>query len=303
LPFVLKRLGWNRLVALPNLLLGATLLGLDEVGRAALVPPWPRVAIAAGRRAAPVLRWLGRRSPATFTVQLMWPGSMRGLDLVVVPAHDGRRHGPAICTVETVPHRLTPERLRAAARTARAQLASLPRPWIACLVGGSSRRVRFTAAQMRDLAARASALARGRGGSLLVTTSRRTGPELEEVLGEALACPHRLHRFSTARANPYEGWLGLADEVVATADSASLVSEACAAGRRVHLFRPPDWRLGRLDRLHARLARLGYLAELGPSPDPGPGPPVELPPLEPAREVAREIGLRLAHLPQVATAG
>ncbi|HET6466849.1 MAG TPA: mitochondrial fission ELM1 family protein [Geminicoccaceae bacterium] len=303
LPFALKRLGWRRLASLPNALLGASLLGVDAAFRASLAPPWPALAIAAGRRAAPVLRWLKGRSPATLAVQLMWPGSASGLDLVIVPAHDRAAGRPGIVTVPTVPHRLTPQRLRAAAEAAEAGVARLPRPRIACLVGGASRRIRFTADQMRALAAEASALARSVGGALLVTTSRRTGTALEEVLARSLSSPHRLHRFSCTEASPYEGWLGLADRVVVTGDSASLVSEACAVGRPVHLFRPPEWRLGRLDRLHESLAAAGRLTALAKATSEGPWRAGEVPPLNPAGEAARAIRTRAAGRPWQRAAG
>ena len=45
----------------PTALLGASLRGLTAAARAGLAPPWPELVIAAGRRTAPVARWLKRR--------------------------------------------------------------------------------------------------------------------------------------------------------------------------------------------------------------------------------------------------
>ena len=68
-----------------------------------------------------------------------------------------------------------------------------------------------------------------------MTTSRRTGAENTAILRQAL--PEA--RFWTGGAgegpNPYVGLLALADHVVATGDSASMISEACATGRPVHV--------------------------------------------------------------------
>ncbi|MGB1877529.1 MAG: ELM1/GtrOC1 family putative glycosyltransferase, partial [Rhodospirillaceae bacterium] len=50
---------WGRL---PNLLRGASLVGLTDDSCTGLVAPWPDVVIAAGRRSAPVARWIKRQS-------------------------------------------------------------------------------------------------------------------------------------------------------------------------------------------------------------------------------------------------
>ncbi len=187
-PFLVKPIRYGPFARLPNRLLGASLIGLTEAARAALAPPWPELVIAAGRRTAPVARWLKRRAPDAFLVQLMWPGSARGLDLLAVPAHDDlAAERPEVIRTVGVPHRVTRERLAAAARELAPRLGDLPRPRIACLVGGSNRAVRFRPSDALRLAHEASALAGARGGSLLVSTSRRTG----EACTAALAARDR----------------------------------------------------------------------------------------------------------------
>jgi hypothetical protein len=49
--------------------------------------------------------------------------------------------------------------------------------------------------------------------------------------------PHVLYRWQgPSEDNPFHGYLGLSDEIVVTADSVSMLAEACATGRPVHLF-------------------------------------------------------------------
>jgi hypothetical protein len=134
-------------------------------------------------------------------------------------------------------HRVSRERIDAAARRWAPRLAHLPRPFIAVLVGGSSGPYAFTRRSGERLALAASALAARLGGSLLVTTSARTPKAGADALAEGLACPHVLFRWRRgAEDNPYFAFLGLADEVIVTADSMSMMAEACATGKRVHLF-------------------------------------------------------------------
>jgi mitochondrial fission protein ELM1 len=274
---------------LPNLLLGASLHHLTAATRVALAPPWPDVVIAAGRRTAPVARWLKRRQPALFHVQLMWPGAARGIDLIAVPAHDGRAgRGPVLLTAGP-PHRITPTRLATATEALAPRLAGLPRPYVACLVGGSNRRTPFIPADARALAHAAGGLAQARGGSLLVTTSRRTGAACTTALAGALAGPHILHSFTAAGDNPYLGLLGVADALIVTADSAAMCVEACATGKPVFLFRPAAGSDAKLARLHRALEDAGNLLPLGAA-----WPARRPPPLNPAASIAAAIRARLS---------
>jgi uncharacterized protein len=262
-PFTIKSIRYGPLARLPNWLLGGTRLGLSAAARPALAPPWPELVIAAGRRAAPVVRWLKRRRPETFAVQLMWPGSGRGLDLIVAPVHDELPERPGLIRSVGAPHR------------------------IACLVGGSRRAMPFTPADAVALAAQASALARSQGGSLLITTSRRTGTAPAQALGAAIEAPCLLHRWTPGADNPYLGLLGAADAVIVTGDSASMCTQACALGKPVFLFRPAAGVPARLARLHGLLTRLGHLHPLGAL-----WPEVCPPPLDPTAAVADAIRQR-----------
>jgi uncharacterized protein len=282
-PFAIRRIEYGFLGRLPNRLLGRSTRGLSASARRSLAAPWPDLVIAAGRRTAPVARWLKRRNPQAFLVQLMWPGSARGLDLIAVPEHDRVADLPGIVRVLGTPSRVKPAHLAAAAPRLAPRLADLPRPRIACLVGGERRGMPFTPGDAAALARRLSRVARSRGGSLLVATSRRTGRACEDALAGALAAPHLLHRFG-ADDDLYLAILGSADAVVVTADSASLCSEACAAGRPVLLDRAHKAGPSKLGALHRRLEQLGYLRPLG-----APWPTALPPPLDPAATIAAAI--------------
>lgn len=284
-----KPLRYTRLAGLPNALRGTSLLGIAAESRKGLAPPWPRLAVAAGRRTAPVMRWLGRRGVAT--VQIMdpgWPG--RGdFDLVVVPRHDGPMAArPNLLRITGAPHRVTPARLAEAAEAWRPRLAHLPRPWIAVIVGGATRRRPFTADMARTLATGAAAMARAAGGSLLVTTSRRTGPQATAALLAALPEPRFVHQWGDGGENPYMGLLALADAIVVTGDSVSMCCEACATTAPVNIFAPPGSVADKHARLHRELYELGLARPL----DDGCLEAWTHPPLRPAEAVAEEIRRR-----------
>ncbi|CUW39913.1 putative nucleoside-diphosphate-sugar epimerase [Magnetospirillum sp. XM-1] len=290
-PFTVKTIAYDRLARLPNALRGAGLTGITPESRAALCAPWPRLVIAAGRRTAPVARWIKRRSGARL-VQIMDPGFPgRGdFDLIVSPAHDCPKPGGNVLEVLGAPHRVTPERLAAEAEKWRPAFAHLPRPWVAVIVGGATKNRPFPVEMARTLGESVARLAAGQGGSLLLTTSRRTGAEQEAALAAGLPEPRWLHLFSQGGDNPYFGFLALADSVVVTGDSVSMCCEACASAAPVFIWAPEGWAAPKHARLHAQLYRAGLARPLdGAAGLAG----WERPRLNAAQEVARIIAERL----------
>ncbi|KMO17048.1 mitochondrial fission ELM1 family protein [Methylobacterium platani] len=202
----------------------------------ALAPPWPDLAVATGRRAVPALRAVKRRSGSrTFTVFLRDPRiGTRAADLIWVPAHD-RLRGPNVIVTGTGPHPVSPARLEAARRAPDPRLSALPHPRAAVLVGGDSRHGRFPDEDGRRLLA---GLERLSGEAcLMITASRRTPAALRTALAD-LARQSGGFFWDGSGENPYLALLALADTIVATADSANMVTEACAAGVPVLLFEP-----------------------------------------------------------------
>lgn len=202
----------------------------------ALTPPWPDLAVATGRRAVPALRAVKRRSgDEAFTVFLRDPRiGTRAADLIWVPAHDSLR-GPNVIVTDIGPHPVSPARLAAARAQPDPRLAALPRPRAAVLVGGDSRHGRFGEDDAQALLAGLERLAGE--ASLMITASRRTPEPLRAALAD-LARRQGGFFWDGGGENPYLALLALADTIVATADSANMVTEACAAGVPVLLFEP-----------------------------------------------------------------
>lgn len=237
-----KSLEYTKLAALPNSIKGASLLGLASQPKAEISPPWPDIVVAAGRRTAPVARYIKKKSGGkSFTVQLMWPGKpIKGLDLLVIPEHDGIPASDNIILTRGAPHHLTREELAKEAATWEPKFAHLPGPRIALLVGGSVGKMEFTVTHGARLAYLASRMAGQAGGSLMVTSSRRTPEESRDRLKKSLAAPNYWYDVSRGIANPYLGILGAADAIVATGDSVSMCSEACFLGKPVFIYAPAD---------------------------------------------------------------
>ena len=245
-PFEIKRMAYRPWELLTNRLLRVTLLGLDHARSSPLGPPWPELILTAGRRNEPVARWI--RTQAGGRVRLVHVGrpwaSLDEFDLIVSTPQYALPERANILRNEAPMHRVSAARLQAEAARVRPRLGDLPRPWTAVLLGGHVGPHSFDAMAAARLADQLNALA-GAGGSLLISTSARTPAATVERLLAGLRMPAHLYRWRRDDPdNPYFGLLGLADQVVVTSDSMSMLIEAVATGKPVLIFdlgfaRPP----------------------------------------------------------------
>jgi mitochondrial fission protein ELM1 len=264
------------------------------------------VVIAAGRRTAPVARWIKKNAgKKVILAQIMNPGR-RGadeFDLIAVPRHDGDLpdgDAPNVMRVTGAPHRLTAERLASAADAWRGRIAGLPKPYITLIVGGATHRKPFPLDLARDLGEGVSRMAGQTGGSVLFASSRRTGAAAEDALVSALTAPHKAFLWSKAAGegrhllgggapprandNPYFGFLALADAIVVTGDSVSMCSEACATPAPVYIYAPEGMVAPKHARLHRHLFEAGFARPMS-----GRFERWTHPPLNAAAEIAQKV--------------
>lgn len=283
-----KKLRFSWKACLPNVLLGASLKGIDIAKSDELMEPWPDLVIAAGRRTAPVARYIKKQNPNSFLAQLMWPeAGSKEFGLIAVPAHDEKK--PAANIVETLgpPHVLTEAKLREAPDEWKETLEYFPKPHIVVLAGGDSKHGNFTSAAARKLGEQASDMARARGGSLFVSTSRRTPLRIQNALYDGLSVPSYFHKWNPGGANPYFAFLGMADYLVVTGDSISMCAEACFTGKPVGIFTGDE----RLSRKHGLFHQALYERGLA-HPFTGEWQEAAYAPLDVAGEIAAQIRKR-----------
>ena len=200
-----------------------------------IAPPFPDIVIASGRQAVPHARFIKRASRgAVFTVFLQDPTvSPRHFDFVWAPAHD--RCDGAMRTVLS-PHGMTQDMLDAAAdkMTARLLPDTVRGKKIAVLIGGPNSVYPFGADEMQKLADGLAALA-AQGHSLMITLSRRS-PDAYAAKLRAVLPDDSYFLWDNESENPYHAMLGLAEQIIVTADSVNMVGEACLPGVPVQVF-------------------------------------------------------------------
>ena len=114
----------------------------------------------------------------------------------------------------------------------------------AALIGGSSASHRYTPEDWRALARAMNSVAHREGIRWLVTTSRRTGAEVETCLRQTLdpAVVAEAVWWAERPEKKMNRYLGAAERLLVTQDSVTMVSEAIDSGRPVIVVRPRDTR-------------------------------------------------------------
>jgi mitochondrial fission protein ELM1 len=230
-----------------------------------LQPPWPDLVISGGMRNEPVGRWIRKQSGGrTRLVHIGRPWArLDQFDLVIttpqyrLPARDN------VLQNTLTLHSVSAERLKAEAGNWTSRFMHLPKPYTGVIVGGNSGPYTLGAKAVESIARQANRMAAQRNGSLLISTSARTPKKVVQVLKQTVSVPHYLYQWhANEEVNPYFGILALSDELIVTADSVSMLSEACATGKPVYMAELGGYgfpmRPGRKTAVDFRLSALTY---------------------------------------------
>ena len=166
---------------------------------------------------------------------------LKQFDMAVLPQHD-RPNGKegSIIVTDTVPNLMDEEYLSESAKKI-SKVAKLEKPKrIGILLGGDNSDFTLTEDITKKLLDNITKAASILDADLLFTTSRRTPKEAERIVSEKLSGEKRCRLLVIANKKnlPHAvgGILGLADIVVVSGESASMVSEAIYSGKPVIVF-------------------------------------------------------------------
>jgi len=222
-------------------------------------PPWPEIVIGIGRRSVPYLKAVRRAAPHCFTVHLLDAKAGTAFaHMIWVPEHD-RLRGETVVTTPTAPHSFSSERLAELRTNTPPDIAALPSPRIAVLLGGRNAVYRFDAADHARFSD-SLALFATRGCSFMITSSRRTHTELLHAARTATAAAPRII-YDGRGDNRYADFLAHAHRIIVTGDSVSMTAEAAATGAPVFVFHPSRGS-AKFDRFHRALERAGVTKAL-----------------------------------------
>ncbi|XP_010654120.1 mitochondrial fission protein ELM1 isoform X2 [Vitis vinifera] len=232
---------------------------ISKMARETFEMDGPLLVVASGRDTISVASYIKQLAPENvFVVQIQHPRSgLNRFDLVITPRHDyypltphaqkqipwflrrwiTPREPPDRHVVLTVGalHQADSAALRSAASAWHDKLASLPRPLLVVNIGGPASSCRYGA----DLAKQLTVLLQNvlwSCGSLRISFSRRTPEKVSKILVRELGNHPKVYIWNGEEPNPHMGHLSWADAFVITADSVSMLSEACSTGKPVYVI-------------------------------------------------------------------
>ncbi len=196
----------------------------------------PDMVISCGRKAALVALALKKKHSGIKAIHIQDPQlSPQYFDVVVAMEHDKVKGNNVIKTLFAL-HSITPEALATAKEKFAPRFLAYPQPHIAVLLGGSTNKYTLTKEHMENVIVDLQEWLAGTKGSLLITSSRRTGAENLADLQQAFAGNKNVYIYDGKEENPYMGMLACADEIIVTNDSVNMMSEAFATGKPVTIL-------------------------------------------------------------------
>ena len=223
-----------------------------------LEAPWPDLIITVGRRPSSAALWVREQSGGHSKIVLIGKpsGPIQWFDLVIASAENAMPPLPNVLPITLPLMEIDADAIAAAGEAWRPRFADLPRPLIGILVGGSTGQVAFDRAVVDRLIQVTRDLVKETGGTVCLTTSRRTPDSAVAALEAGLPPGARLYPWTAdSRDNPYQGLLALADGLVVTGDSISMMVEVARAGKPMAILPIPVRGLGRVDQWRRTLIR------------------------------------------------
>jgi len=219
-----------------------SLYHIDQERSDPLEPPWPDLILTVGRRPSMAALWIREQSGGRAKVVIVGrPKRMMDQFALAIATPQYRLPNRSnVLQLELPLMRVDESRIAAESEVWRERFAAFPRPLTALLVGGQTKPFVFNARVAGDLVEVAARVNERDGGTLYVTTSRRTLPEVVDALVAGLPKGSQMFRWTPDSAeNPYQALLGLADRFIVTGDSISMMVEVARLGKPLAIFPLP----------------------------------------------------------------
>ncbi|KAL1345604.1 hypothetical protein HN51_019341 [Arachis hypogaea] len=219
----------------------------------------PLLVVASGRDTISTASSIKRlASESVFVVQIQHPRvHLHRFDMVITPRHDyypltpqAQKQVPRVLRRWITPrepadshvvltmgalHQIDFASLRNAAITWHDVFASVPKPLLVVNIGGPTRNCRYGVDLAKQLAASLlNVLASC--GSVRISFSERTPQKVSYTILKELGGNPKVYIWDGQEPNPHLGHLAWADAFVVTADSVSMISEACSTGKPVYVI-------------------------------------------------------------------
>ncbi len=225
IPFAQGRLGWLRFFFKTHTFQTIINASADFV-------------ISAGSSLIPLNLCLARESHGKSLVLMKpsFPFNFFRYDLAVIPHHDQGKMPKETFRTYVAPSRFDPEEQRLAVARLRMELRAPDRVGVSLFLGGSTKQYRMDLADVEKVIATLERVARDQG-DYLITTSRRTPDAICRFLKQKqqmmTGCQQLVIASEDNRSDIVPGMMAVAETLIVSSDSVSMISEAVSSGKRV----------------------------------------------------------------------
>ncbi len=222
------------------------------------------IVISCGSSVAPVNLVISGENQAK-SVVLMRPGllSTGRFDLVIMPAHDKPPKRKNIVVTEGALNLINEEYIKSQVSSLRPQVKIETDLVLGLLLGGDTKGFKLTPDLLRPVISQAKLFLQKYNGEILITTSRRTSPEVEGLIKQEFSNYSRCKLLVIANERNIPeavgGILGLSKIVIVSPESISMISEAASSARYVVVFKPHAFIGKRHNRFLENLVRKNYI--------------------------------------------
>lgn len=208
-----------------------------------LEAPWPDFILTIGRRPSMAALWIQEQSQGHSRIILLGRPK-RWIDrfaLVIVPGQYQVPQRDNVLQLNLPLMRPNEAAIDSAATHWKLRFDKLERPITALFVGGQTKPFRFDTTAATELMQKTSQIVTHSGGTLYISTSRRTPADVVAALQDQLPENAILYRWKAddSENNPYLALLGLADRFIVTGDSISMMIEVARRGKPLAIFALP----------------------------------------------------------------
>ena len=244
--FIVKNIKYNFLIKIPNIIRQSTLIGVNKKKSDDINNNFPDIIISAGRRLSSVALNIKKKSnKKIFLINILNPNlNFKKFDLVILPKHDNfniKKYNNII-EINGSLTKINKELLKNDIKKWTPFFSKYKKPFISFLIGGDTKNYKFDNEKFENIIKHISKLINNINGTLLLNTSRRTNNECLSILKKYVTCDNYFYNWNEKLGNdsPYFSFLDLSDYIIVTADSMSMISDACSTGKPVYVYIPTN---------------------------------------------------------------
>ncbi|XP_061343872.1 mitochondrial fission protein ELM1 isoform X2 [Gastrolobium bilobum] len=288
--YIVRMIGKNGDSAGLSVVLEADVMKIVNLARETYEKEGPLLVVASGRDTISTASSIKRfASENVFVVQIQHPRlRLNRFDLVITPKHDyypltpeGQKQVPRFLRSWITPrdppdshvvltmgalHQIDFTSIRSAAITWHDEFARFPRPLLVVNIGGPTRNCRYGVDLAKQLAASLHSVLVS-CGSVRISFSERTPQKVSNIIVNELGNNPKVYIIWDGQGpNLHLGLLAWADAFIVTADSVSMISEACSTGKPVYVVGAERCRW-KFTEFHKSLRELGVVRPFTGSED------------------------------------